>query len=110
RGAGLHRHGRHLRHRRRRDARGAGHRGLPPGRRPHRRGPQRTGVAADGEAMTATLAPTVPTRGPEVRRMRFEWPADLDPDWTPRTPELACVANAVSLLMPHVEPSVVKAV
>lgn len=45
-----------------------------------------------------------------VRRMQFAWPADLDPDWTPRVPELACVANAVSLLMPHAEPFVAGAV
>lgn len=47
---------------------------------------------------------------PEVRRLRFEWPDDLDPDWTPLTPPLAPVANAVSLLMPHVEPYVVRTV
>ena len=47
---------------------------------------------------------------PEVRRLRFEWPEDLDPDWSPQTPELACVANAVSMLMPHVEPYVVRSV
>ena len=54
----------------------------------------------------AVAAPTVPT----VRRVRFEWPEDLDPDWSPRQPELACVANAVSMLMPHVEPYVVRSV
>ncbi|MGN6693136.1 MAG: metal-dependent hydrolase [Aquihabitans sp.] len=42
-----------------------------------------------------------------VRRVRFEWPDELEPVWTPRTPELAIAANAVSLLMPHVEPYVV---
>lgn len=47
---------------------------------------------------------------PSARRLRFEWPADLDPDWTPGQPELACVANAVSLLMPHAEPYVVRSV
>lgn len=47
---------------------------------------------------------------PTVRRVRFEWPEDLDPDWTPQQPELATVANAVSLLMPHVEPYVVRSV
>ncbi len=46
----------------------------------------------------------------DVRRMRFAWPDDFDPRWTPARPELACVANAVSLLMPHVEPYVVRAV
>ncbi len=42
-----------------------------------------------------------------VRRVRFEWPDDLDPIWTPRTPELAIAANSVSMLMPHAEPYVV---
>ena len=42
-----------------------------------------------------------------VRRVRFQWPDDLDPIWTPRTPELAIAANAVSMLMPHAEPYVV---
>lgn len=39
--------------------------------------------------------------------MRFEWPDDLDPVWTPKVPELAIAANAVSMLMPHAEPYVV---
>lgn len=42
-----------------------------------------------------------------IRRVRFEWPDDLDPIWTPRTPELAIAADAVSMLMPHAEPYVV---
>ena len=42
-----------------------------------------------------------------VRRVRFEWPDDLEPLWTPRTPELAIAANSVSMLMPHAEPYVV---
>lgn len=42
-----------------------------------------------------------------VRRVRFTWPDDLEPVWTPRTPELAIAANAVSMLMPHAEPYVV---
>jgi predicted metal-dependent hydrolase len=42
--------------------------------------------------------------------MRFAWPEDLDPVWTPRAPELSAVANAVSLLMPHAEPFVADAV
>ena len=58
--------------------------------------------------MTAALAP--PAAAPTVRRLRFEWPEDLDPDWTPLTPELASVANAVSLLMPQAEPYVVDVV
>lgn len=42
-----------------------------------------------------------------IRRVRFEWPADLDPIWTPKVPEMSIAANAVSLLMPHAEPYVV---
>ncbi len=45
-----------------------------------------------------------------VRRVRFQWPDDLRPIWAPRQPELAIAANAVSLLMPHVEPYVVATV
>ena len=65
--------------------------------------PARDAPAGDGSPSSGSTVPT-------VRRLRFEWPEDLDPDWTPRTPELACVANAVSMLMPHVEPYVVDAV
>ena len=42
-----------------------------------------------------------------ARRVRFEWPDDFDPVWTPRVPELSLAANAVSMLMPYVEPYVV---
>jgi predicted metal-dependent hydrolase len=44
------------------------------------------------------------------RRVRFAFPADLDPVWTPKLPELAIAANAVSLLMPHAEPYAVASV
>lgn len=46
----------------------------------------------------------------KVRRVRFQWPDDLDPMWLPRQPELAVAANAVSMLMPHMEPYVVASV
>ena len=42
-----------------------------------------------------------------VRRVRFTWPDDFDPNWAPSHPELAAAANAVSLLMPYVEPYIV---
>ena len=45
-----------------------------------------------------------------IRRVRFQWPDDLNPVWTPRVPEMAIAANAVSLLMPHTEPYVVTTV
>jgi uncharacterized protein len=41
---------------------------------------------------------------------RWTYPEDFDPRWTPRFPEVAVVANAVSLAMPHVEPFVIRAV
>ena len=39
---------------------------------------------------------------------RFEYPEDFDPRWNPPAPEFACVANSISLLMPHVEPLFVR--
>jgi uncharacterized protein len=52
----------------------------------------------------------VPTSRPRERRVRFEYSTDLTPMWTPRFPELSAAANAVSLLMPHAEPYVVRSV
>ncbi|MCU1351176.1 MAG: hypothetical protein JWM05_385 [Acidimicrobiales bacterium] len=46
----------------------------------------------------------------QTRAMRFDYPADMDPAWNPRLPEFACAANSVSLLMPYVEPYVVRSV
>ena len=43
-----------------------------------------------------------------ARRVTFSFPDDLDPAWTPRNPEVAIAANSVSMLMPHVEPYIVK--
>jgi predicted metal-dependent hydrolase len=45
-----------------------------------------------------------------LRRIAFEYPADLDPSWNRRLPEFAAAANAVSLLMPHAEPYFVRSV
>ncbi len=45
-----------------------------------------------------------------ARRVTFEYPPDLDVMWTPQTPEFACAANAVSLLMPSIEPYFVKSI
>lgn len=39
-----------------------------------------------------------------LRRVRFRYPDDLDPDWIPARPEVAAAANAVSALMPAIEP------
>jgi hypothetical protein len=46
----------------------------------------------------------------EERRVRFEYPEDLDPCWNPRFPEFACAANSISMLMPYAEPYFVKSV
>jgi predicted metal-dependent hydrolase len=45
-----------------------------------------------------------------VRRIRFEYPDDLDPAWNRRFPEFALAANSVSLIMPYAEPYFVKSV
>lgn len=39
-----------------------------------------------------------------VRTPGFAYPADFDPRWHPTLPEFACAANALSLLMPYIEP------
>ena len=44
------------------------------------------------------------------RDVRFEWPTDADVRWSGHVPEFACAANAVSLLMPFVEPYVARSV
>ena len=46
---------------------------------------------------------------PQVRTVRFAYDNDMRACWHTRLPEFACVANAVSLMMPHVEPFVVRA-
>jgi len=45
-----------------------------------------------------------------TRRVRFEYSEDFNPQWHPLLPELACVANSVSMMMPHAEPYVAKSV
>jgi uncharacterized protein len=44
------------------------------------------------------------------RRIRFEFADDFEPMWSPALPETAIASNAISLLMPHVEPWVASAV
>ncbi len=44
------------------------------------------------------------------RPLRFAFPDDFDPMWTPAVPEFACAANAVSLMMPIIEPYFVRTV
>jgi uncharacterized protein len=55
----------------------------------------------------ATVAGLDDPRAITVRATKFAYPVDMAPMWHPRLPELACVANAVSLAMPYVEPYVV---
>jgi predicted metal-dependent hydrolase len=57
----------------------------------------------------APVRAATPDRLP-VRTVRFEYPADLDPAWNHRYPELAFAANSVSLLMPYAEPYFVRSV
>ncbi|HEY4378487.1 MAG TPA: metal-dependent hydrolase [Acidimicrobiales bacterium] len=45
-----------------------------------------------------------------IRRLRFAYPDDFRAAWHPQKPELACAANAVSLLMPYAEPYLVRTV
>lgn len=44
------------------------------------------------------------------RRIRFEYPANTNPMWTPRRPEFSCAANSVSLMMPAIEPYFIRSV
>lgn len=55
--------------------------------------------------MTATTR-----KMPQARRVRFHWPDDLEPVWTPRLPEMSVAANAVSVIMPFAEPFAVASV
>ena len=45
-----------------------------------------------------------------VRAIRFEYPDDTNPAWSPRFPEFAAAVNSVSLLMPFAEPYFVRSV
>jgi uncharacterized protein len=59
-------------------------------------------VAARCRRRSGRVAEDVGTRGCELGE------EVVDPVWNRRLPELSCAANAVSLLMPHVEPYVVR--
>lgn len=56
------------------------------------------------------MSPHEPMEEAMTRRVRFEYSKDFDPRWHPLLPELACVANSVSMMMPHAEPYVAKSV
>ncbi len=51
-----------------------------------------------------------PTGQLTERRVRLDYPDDVDPMWTPVMPEFACAANAVSLMMPVIEPYFVRTI
>jgi predicted metal-dependent hydrolase len=51
-----------------------------------------------------------PTRPFPARAVAFEFPEDLALAWHPSMPELACAANSISLLMPYVEPYLVRSI
>lgn len=55
-------------------------------------------------------AVSTPPAAPVVRTPQLELPEHLDTAWNPVFPEFAAAANAVSLLMPHVEPYVARSV
>lgn len=45
-----------------------------------------------------------------ARKVSFVYPADLEPVWNPNLPEFAIAANSISLLMPFVEPYVIRSI
>ncbi len=55
------------------------------------------------------MAPTASPAPPTVRIPRISFPERVDTTWHPAFPEFAAAANAVSLLMPHIEPYVARA-
>ncbi len=65
-------------------------------------------------AETHELATPVPAAdspaGVQVRQVTFEYPTASHLCWTPSAPELSAAANSVSLMMPFVEPYVVRSV
>ena len=47
---------------------------------------------------------------PIPRRIAFEFPDDIDPQWIPGEPELAAMMNGGSLTMPYLEPFLIRTV
>ncbi len=45
-----------------------------------------------------------------VRRVQFDYPADLEAHWNAARPEWSQVVNAASLLMPYLEPYLIEAI
>lgn len=56
------------------------------------------------------LAPLAVEPTPVPRRIAFEFPDDIDPQWIPGEPELAAMINGGSLVMPYLEPFLIRTV
>lgn len=56
------------------------------------------------------LAPLATEPTPIPRRIAFEFPDDIDPQWIPGKPELAAMMNGGSLTMPYLEPFLIRTV
>jgi len=56
------------------------------------------------------LAPLAIESTPVPRRIAFEFPDDIDPQWIPGKPELAAMMNGGSLTMPYLEPFLIRTV
>ncbi len=56
------------------------------------------------------LAPLAAQPIPVPRRIAFEFPDDIDPQWIPGEPELAAMMNGGSLTMPYLEPFLIRTV
>ncbi len=60
--------------------------------------------------MSAPFESQQGTPGLRARKVAFDSARDFDVEWQRRLPEFAIAANAVSMMMPHVEPYVVRSV
>lgn len=66
--------------------------------------------SADEDVMSATFDSPRATTGLGARQVSFDGDTGFDIEWQRRLPEFAIAANAVSMMMPHVEPYVVRSV
>lgn len=63
--------------------------------------------------MSQTLTPPAaahPIPQPTPRRIPFEFPDDLNPQWKPDDPEFSAMVNGASLVMPYLEPFLIRTV
>lgn len=47
---------------------------------------------------------------PVARKVPFDFPENLNPNWIPSDPEFTAMVNAVSIIMPYLEPFLIQAV